>query len=397
MKILWMSNAPWVGTGYGQQCALWTPRINELHPTAIAANFGLHGGRLSWQGMTVYPAGYDGWSNDIIPSHAADWLDGEPGDGWLLTLMDVWVFKNPRFQRQNVASWCPIDHLPAPPLVVQWFKQSGAVPIAMSRFGERLLRSEGLDPLYVPHGVDTDVYRPGHQQDAREKFGLPADAFVVTMNAANKGRAVDRKSFGQAFQAFSVLAAKRDDAVLYLHTDMSGQSEGRDLYQLAAACRIPEDRLFYVDQYAYRAGIPSNVVAQMYQASDVLLAPSMGEGFGIPVIEAQACGVPVIVSDFSAQPELAAPRLGWAVEGQPHWDIGQGAWLHDPYVEAVITALEDAYERRLYGHPRLREFVVDNYGADAVWDNHWLPVLGKLERRLPKVRRIAAKPVKVAA
>jgi glycosyltransferase involved in cell wall biosynthesis len=46
-------------------------------------------------------------------------------------------------------------------------------------------------------------------------------------------------------------------------------------------------------------------LARVYAASDVLAQPSLGEGFGIPVIEAMACGLPVVISDGGALPEVA--------------------------------------------------------------------------------------------
>src|SRR5690606_13450481 len=126
---------------------------------------------------------------DVIPSHAADWLAGDwrsegPGDGWVITLYDVYTFKNPRFQRFNVASWVPVDHLPAPRDVVQFFTEHNAVPIAMSLFGLDQLQRAGLDTLYVPHGIDCNTFTPGSRQAARLTLGLPSDAFVVMMNAA---------------------------------------------------------------------------------------------------------------------------------------------------------------------------------------------------------------------
>ena len=43
----------------------------------------------------------------------------------------------------NIASWTPVDHEPAPPKVVDFFTETGAIPIAMSRFGERMLGTAG--------------------------------------------------------------------------------------------------------------------------------------------------------------------------------------------------------------------------------------------------------------
>jgi hypothetical protein len=86
---------------------------------------------------------------------------------------------------------------------VKFFTESGAVPVAMSRFGQQMLGR--LDPLYVPHGIDTNIYKPIDRKTAREECGVPDGAFLVGMVAANKGRP-SRKGFSQAFQAFARFA-----------------------------------------------------------------------------------------------------------------------------------------------------------------------------------------------
>ncbi len=60
MKILWASNAPWAATGYGMQTAQAVPRIRDAgHDIAIFASYGLNGAMQSWDGIPVYPAGFD--------------------------------------------------------------------------------------------------------------------------------------------------------------------------------------------------------------------------------------------------------------------------------------------------------------------------------------------------
>lgn len=389
MRVLWVSNAPWVATGYGQQTAQVVERMKaDGHDVAVACNYGFAGNTTKWRGVTVLPQGYDQYSNDIIPSHAATWLEGEPGDGWVMPLFDVWAFRNPRYQRFNLAPWVPVDHRPAPPPVVEWLREMFAVPIAMSRFGEAMLANAGLEPLYVPHAVDTAVFCPGDKAAAREAVGVPEDAFVVTMNAANKGREIDRKSFFESFAGFAALRQRHSDAVLFLHTEKLGLGGGVNLVTLAQQVGIPEDAIYFVDQYAYRLGHPQSWLAELYQASDVLLAPSRGEGFGIPVIEAQSCGTPCIVSNFTSQPELVAD--GWLVDGEPYMDYAQSSYLWKPAVAAVIDCLSEAYDARTaVPSAKAREHALA-YDCDRVWAEHWRPALKQLEARLPTLEPIKA-------
>jgi glycosyltransferase involved in cell wall biosynthesis len=376
MKIAWYSNAPWAGTGYGQQTDIFTELLTANgHDVAILANYGLNGAPRGWKGMPVYPGGYDMWANDVLSLHSRHHFN--ESNGLILTLCDVWVIKNPALKQMPMASWVPIDHTPIPPKVAQFFAEYNSHPIAMSKFGLAELQNLGFDASYVPHGIDTDVFRPVTEiggRSVREVLGVPADAFVVGMNAANKGSQKIRKSFPQVFLAFAMFRKKRPDAILYLHTEKFGHSAGVDLIRLAQACGVPEDSIMYTDQYAYRMGLKPEMLAAMYSAFDVLASPSMGEGFGIPVVEAQACGVPVIVSDATAQPELCGS--GWTVGGVPDWDEAQASWFHLPDVFEIAAAMDEAYEGQ-GDREKARQFAL-GYHHTTVYEDHWVPVLERL-------------------
>jgi glycosyltransferase involved in cell wall biosynthesis len=376
MKIAWYSNAPWAGTGYGQQTDIFTELLTANgHDVAILANYGLNGAPRGWKGMPVYPGGYDMWANDVLSLHSRHHFN--ESNGLILTLCDVWVIKNPALKQMPMASWVPIDHTPIPPKVAQFFAEYNSHPIAMSKFGLAELQNLGFDASYVPHGIDTDVFRPVTEiggRSVRDVLGLPADAFVVGMNAANKGSQKIRKSFPQVFLAFAMFRKKRPDAILYLHTEKFGHSAGVDLIRLAQACGVPEDSIMYTDQYAYRMGLKPEMLAAMYSAFDVLASPSMGEGFGIPVVEAQACGVPVIVSDATAQPELCGS--GWTVGGVPDWDEAQASWFHLPDVFEIAAAMDEAYEGQ-GDREKARQFAL-GYHHTTVYEDHWVPTLERL-------------------
>jgi len=388
-------NSPWAGTGYGQQIAQLAPQlVADGYDVALAANYGLQGAKLEWDGIPIYPPGFDVWGNDTIGPNSRTHFDGRRG--WVITLFDVWVAKGPSWGEMNVASWVPVDHVPTPQKVVEFFTTTGAQPIAMSQFGERQLAKSGLDPLYAPHGIDTDVFRPGvldiNGTATRDVLGVPDDAHVTLMVAANKGVYPPRKSFPQALLAFSRFARNHDDAYLVLHTERFGMADGLQLDRLIEACGIPEDRVSFTDQYAYRIGLPQPVLAAIYNAADVLLAPSMGEGFGIPVVEAQSCGTPVIVSDFSAQPELVGS--GWLVGGTPFWDEAQTSWLHYPDVNDIVYALEDSYGGG--GDAANARQHALAYDHQVVFHRYWRPILAELGRRIV-VPTVDVQPINVDA
>lgn len=382
-RILWVSNAPWAGTGYGQQTAQVVPRLQDEYELAIAANYGLEANTTYWNSgrgnVFIYPRGFDQWSNDVIPAHAQDWANRNPNvDHLIITLFDVWVFKGPQWGEHRVASWVPIDHTPIPPEVANWSRLPFVTPIAMSQYGKSLFDNLGIQAEYVPHAIE-DVFEPTEtlptpdgEITSRKFLNIPEDAFVVGMNAANKGVYPTRKAFGENLLAMSIFMQKHKDVFLYMHTEATKSMGGIDLRKLIKAVGIDENRVVFIDQYMLRAGLNQKLMALMYTGLDVLLATSYGEGFGIPTIEAQACGTPVIVSNYAASPELVGD--GWKVDGQPLWDDPQQSWFHIPLVDQIVQSLEEAYNKPSGRSIKAMEFA-EQYRADAVYEKYWKPAL----------------------
>ena len=79
------------------------------------------------------------------------------------------------------------------------------------------------------------------------------------------------------------------------------------LHSLAAELGISDDVVFV-------GGVPLEETVRFYRAADVFVYPSLNETFGLPILEAMACGCPVVTSDTSAMPETAG---GAAVLADP--------------------------------------------------------------------------------
>jgi glycosyltransferase involved in cell wall biosynthesis len=387
-RILWTSNAPWAATGYGQQTAQVTTRLKkEKYEVAIAANYGLEGASTSWNTpygeIPIYARGHENYSNDVVPAHMYDWTSREPDvPNLLMTLYDVWVFKGKKWADWKVASWVPVDHFPAPREVTQWCEQSFVTPIAMSQFGKQMFENVGIEAEYIPHAIEK-TFKPtfkittadNEKITGREFIGIGEDKFVVGMNAANKGIVPNRKAFGENLLAFSMFAQKHDDAILYLHTDYLGAAGGINLMDLIQAVGLQKHQYKFIDPYLYRTALSQEIVSATYTAMDVLLGVSMGEGFGIPTIEAQACGTRVIVSDFAASTELVGE--GWLVDCQPYWDPMQRAFFTTPLIPSIVDALEKAYQKGRSRSQQAIDFAL-LYDADTIFESHWKPVMNKL-------------------
>lgn len=369
------SNAPNAATGYGTQTQVladWL--LGNGFEVSVSANFGaqtqpammpLPSGRQ----VLVYPQGYDGYSQDVIMGHYQHFKSSLGGKRTVLvTLYDVWVLKNDRLADvDRILSWTPIDHTPVPPEVYRWSARENVLPVAMSKFGQDQLTRLDVEAEYIPHTVSPMFRR---RKGGGEMVGATDDQFVVMMNAANKGVNPTRKAWSENLLALSVFVADKPDVHIYLHTEARCPA-GIDINALVKSVGL-EDRVRFPDQYAYRMGMfTPEMLARMYTRADVLLAVSLGEGFGIPTIEAQACGTRVIGSNATATPELVSED-GWLVDGQPEWDPAQHSFWHRPHIHSIVKALNDAYAAKR-GESKKAIAKANEYS-----EGKWLPKWGEL-------------------
>jgi glycosyltransferase involved in cell wall biosynthesis len=374
-------------TGYGQQVKLLVDRlVRDGADVAMLSNYGLEGtvGTINTPHGKVkhYPRGMDLYSNDVAPNDHKLFTSKFPDlNDLFISLYDVWVMKSPQYDKlRKIGAWVPLDHVTMPKQVESFLKKPNVTPIAMAPNGVRQMNAAGIDCEYVPHAIDTKVMKPTYKlsngSSAREMIGGD-DKFVIGMVAANKASGmVHRKAFSENIMAFSIFQKRHPDAILYLHTDPIGRTGGWDLPSLLGSLSVPESAVYFPDANDYRFGLSHSDLAAFYTAFDVLLATSYGEGFGVPTMEAQACGTRVIGSSWAASPDLISED-GWLVDGTPAWDSGQNAWWQIPNVPSIVNALELAYAEDRGKSQTAIDFAKD-FDVENVWKNHWLPTLNKL-------------------
>ena len=376
-NILVLSNSSWCPSGYGKQAAIWTRKWRELgHNPAIVAFHGLQGAPLTDDGgIVTYPNGDDPFAQELLPGHY-----GHHKADLLITLMDAWVLDGARLRASgmNVAHWMPVDCQPLGHMDRKVLADGGGRPVAMSKFGQRILQEQGHDALYVPHGIDTqNVFKPDAERDEwRERLGL-GDRFVVGMHAANTDPL--RKGYAEGFAAFAKFRKRHPDAILVVHARVRTRS-GVDLKILADDLGIG-DAVKISDEYLVSAGMVTDAdIARWLSLCDVLLNCAYGEGFGLTPVEAQSCGTPVIVTDCSSMTEICG--AGWKVPVDPvddmFWNRGHSARWYRPRPSRIAAALEKAYKGAAGLREKAREFAVANYDADVVLRDYWKPVLDQL-------------------
>lgn len=387
LAITWYSNAIWAPTGYGTQTKQVVPRLAaEGHQVAIANNYGLMATQMVFDGIPHYPMGVDGYSNDVVGSIFQDWSRQHPDlQPLLIALFDAWPLKGAAWDQMPVGIWTMVDHLPVPPAVLAFLEKPNVTPLAASKFALNQIQAAGVEALYVPMAIDTNLYKPTAAWNngtksltGRELMGFDEDVFVVSLINANKsGNGVHRKAWGENLQAFAAFAQRHDDARLYIHTEQFGKYGGVNLDHLIESLGIKPHQYRIVNQWAQHNGIPNEAMAALFTATDVLLASTYGEGFGLTVAEAGACQTPAIVSNFTCQPEIVSED-SYLVGGQSWWDSMQAAWWQIPSVVEIVDALEAAYQRGRFRSERQREHIIANYDADTIYASHWKAALDYL-------------------
>jgi glycosyltransferase involved in cell wall biosynthesis len=382
--VSFYSNSPDQPTGYGQQARYMVDRLKRQGlDVAALSNYGLEGIKREldtpYGPIPHFARGMEMYSNDSAPIDHATFANSHPGKkSVLMTLYDVWVLTNPVFDKMNIMSWVPLDHITLPPRVEAWLRKENVRPVAMAPHGQRQMEQKGIECDYAPHGIDTKIIKPTFQidgQDIEKHMGVK-DRFVVGMVAANKSSGlVHRKAFSENILAFSIFHKKHTDSVLYLHTDATGPA-GWNLPKLLEACGLSSESVIFPDPTSYKYGIPQTRLAAYYTGIDVLLATSYGEGFGVPTVEAQAAGCRVIGSNWAATPDLVS-ESSWLVEGQPQWDSGQEAWWQIPNVPSIVEALEQAYSEGK-GRSQASIDFASQFDVDVVWDKYWAPILSRV-------------------
>jgi D-inositol-3-phosphate glycosyltransferase len=168
-----------------------------------------------------------------------------------------------------------------------------------SEEAHQLISLYGADPHQVrtvSPGVDLSLFRPGSQLAARERLGLPADAFVVLF----AGRVQPLKGPDIVLRAVASLcsevacpdAATGGRPVVVVCVGGPSGTEVRAPGRLAALA----DGLGIADRVRLEPPCPQRILADWYRAASVVMVPSHSESFGLVALEAQACGTPVVAA-----------------------------------------------------------------------------------------------------
>jgi glycosyltransferase involved in cell wall biosynthesis len=346
MKIGWLSPSPLLPTGIGKVSQYLIRGLGKRGFEVCVAN-PQHGGRpLTIDGVTHYPL-FDDFGlfrlfleevrPDVMVAYASNWYPPYTQVSQMCAERDIKLLWYAMVEFSDLS----MGYLES--LV-------GATMVATaSRHGQAVLsRHIPLEKvLYVPHGVDRSFYKP---MEPRPRFEGSEGRFIFGMIARN----TLRKEYPVLLRAFSGLPERvKERSLLYLHTMPFEESAGRSgwgLPQLILKLGVGGRVLMPGEGASKWFGFPEDDMAKRMNCLDCHCLFSAGEGFGLPVLETMACGVPNIVSRHTSLPEVAGEGALYAE-----------CWEEDQYTaegfQIASTRIASAREQmlRMFEDAELRE------------------------------------------
>ena len=403
LKILWNSDRIIGGhSAYSKityECCTRLAKMGHSVAHIPMGNANMMGEQVH-EGVLVFRSGANVWNEDVIIPRYIDFKAD-----MVISLKEPWVFNSFYKYAINYVPYAIIDHSPVSPQITSRLHTAFKI-LVPSRFAQRELRKADIENVtYIPHGVRTDIYKPleGHKEDCKKQWYMEPDDFTVLMVSMNRSRKMNARAF-RGYKRFLELNPDVKSHLMFWgnvspRAQAGGVSEGAVGLGVSdvGVNLLPEilnldlgKEIAWPDSKMIGEGIPEwsgdNYVSgwdmvKLYNMADVLLFCTGGEGFGLPLIEAQSCGVPVVATDYAAAPEQVG--AGLTVKAYDY------VIINTPGVRRALTSIDgmaDALTNIMNSDPeklkrRARRFAM-RYDWDRIMEMHFKPFLDEVEEEL---------------
>lgn len=400
MKIAWVSASPLATTGYGRVTREVAPRLMEKHDVVMIGGLGtvtVWGGKLDWQYngkvAPTYPTIGDMSGKDTFPL-----LHPRYNFDIVMTLWDAFSIDWSGELPVPAINYVPIDS-PMTRRMANYLKNAYKI-VGMTEFGFKEL-ARFFPPskiTLIEHGVNTSVFHPDTRlreigRKTLKTVGgedVPENAFIALDVATNIG---ERKLLPFLILTFKEFVDTHKDAYLLLYTNRRmNYPAGYDLDIFAEEVGLKN--LIFLSNNPIVDSLDDDMMNILYNACDVFVNSSLGEGFGLPFLEAMACGLPCAATNTASAPELIRGR-GWLIDviedytDIPNW-IPTLQQYHPPSKKSLLACLGEAYSdpAKLSLYSSLcREFAL-KFDWEKTIMPKWLGLLDEAEEDLKILRTI---------
>ena len=215
---------------------------------------------------------------------------------------------------------------------------------------EKFIKAGVMIPIYVIYqGIDPNYFHPDYApmvNDAKETYKFICNAAWYP-----------RKNLKNMITAFQAEFSDRDDVCLILKTLNLGLNDGiqKELEKIEKT----EGR---ANIYVREEELADHVLPSLYTCGDCFLLPTHGEGWGLPIFEALACGIPVITTDYGAPAEVLRDKKGMPLPGVHFIEAGRSI-SDEPYV--YIEGKEWAEPNMMHFRKLMREVYTNRHEEKA--------------------------------
>jgi len=398
MRILWFGkDSPHLTSAYAKiNDELVCRRLRQYHECALFCTVGLSYGCFDVGDVTVYPGMGDMSGQNLFLDHYRDFKAD-----LYITSYDIWPLdKLPQSAAKGEILWIPwayVDYDPISPMVERLLPAVKVVPT--SSWLERELQKAGLRNISEPiiPGVNQEVFKPiVGTKDEEEKeitkerlkktLGFPPDCFLAGIFQMNQ---LYRKPFDIQMEGLQIFQKNNPHVKVRIWIHASPRvKHGWMLPELAKEHGFDHNRgdVKFADQYTLLKGLHGyneDHMSRLLNSLDVLINCTTGDSPGMPVLEAQSCGTPVLTTNFCCFPEFT--KAGYTVKvlnyfRPPHLPMLRKA-LPDPY--DIADKLEKIYNSDTERWRKIGpEFI-----SQFTWDNclrGWLSVLSEVEEEIKR-------------
>lgn len=412
-RVLFVSEASYLNTGYATYSREVLKRLHSSNKYEVA-EFSIYGGiedkrrsSIPWKNYPNMPDPQNEEQNKVYGSDSMNqfgkWrfervcIDFKPDV--VLTIRDWWMdafIQHSALRKYFKWIWMPtVDASPQNEEWIDSFSDADAI-LTYSDWAVDVLKSQS-DQMNVkcaaPPSASEDFFQIPNKSAHKERMGIDPSWKIIGTVMRNQRR----KLFPELFEAFGKYLKKTGKADVYLYCHTSYPDNGWDLPKylfeneissrvlftyVCEACGAPSPSKFSdtakpcdkCGQFAAKmsnvsSGVDTKTLGAIYNLFDIYIQPANSEGFGLPIVEAAACGVPVLATDYSAMESEVRKLSGYPIRLRTkHVEMETGCDRALPDTDHIVELFEKLLDKpeplRLAEGKRARDAFEKNYGWD---------------------------------